>query len=210
MRLLAADAEMQFCLRETNLGSGRIKSNKEFLKKPWKKIRKLSLNSGIGIRHLLYNSNFVIDISDFQQKYVIVKSLRRSGWILNIKLKSKLSPIQLTKVYVWYNTFWFYRQKWCHIPQWKMDRKKVKLFLVKKKVTTPEQQFRCIIFGFFFAFKMAMAIAFLCENAVEAIQFFFIIILSLDGIYSIFTKKHNSHDHLKCIKSIKLLLEVVV
>ena len=24
MRLLAADAEMQFCLRETNLGSGRI------------------------------------------------------------------------------------------------------------------------------------------------------------------------------------------
>ena len=28
---LAADAEMQFCLRETNLGSGRIISNKEFL-----------------------------------------------------------------------------------------------------------------------------------------------------------------------------------
>ena len=28
---LAADAEMQFCLRETNLGSGRIKSSKEFL-----------------------------------------------------------------------------------------------------------------------------------------------------------------------------------
>ena len=28
---LAADAEMQFCLRETNLGSGGIISNKEFL-----------------------------------------------------------------------------------------------------------------------------------------------------------------------------------
>ena len=89
-------------------------------------------------------------------------------------------------------------------------QKKSKTFFGEKKSDNTGTTIPMYNFWVFFAFKMAMAIAFLCENAVEAIQFFFIIILSLDGIYSIFTKKHNSHDHLKCIKSIKLLLEVVV
>ena len=35
---------------------------------------------------LLYNANIVKDISDLQQKYVKVKSLRRSGWISNLLL----------------------------------------------------------------------------------------------------------------------------
>jgi hypothetical protein len=39
---------------------------------------------------------------------------------------------------------------------------------------------------FFYAFKMAVAIVFLCENAVEAIQISFIsLILILNGFYSI-------------------------
>ena len=38
--------------------------------------------------------------------------------------------------------------------------------LGEHKMITPEQQFLGIIF---FVFKMAVAIAFLCENAVEAI-----------------------------------------
>ena len=41
-------------------------------------------------------------------------------------------------------------------------------FLGEHKVITPEQQFLCIIM-FFYVFKMAVAIAFLCKNAVEAI-----------------------------------------
>ena len=40
--------------------------------------------------YLSYNANFTIIISDFQQKYVEVKSLRRSGWISNILLNKKL------------------------------------------------------------------------------------------------------------------------
>ena len=43
-----------------------------------------------------------------------------------------------------------------------------KNFLGEHKVITPEQQFLCIIL-WFYVFKMAVAIAFLCENAVEAI-----------------------------------------
>ena len=43
-------------------------------------------------------------------------------------------------------------------------QKITKTFLGEYKVITPEQQFYV-----FYAFKMAMAIAFLCENAVEAI-----------------------------------------
>ena len=44
-------------------------------------------------------------------------------------------------------------------------------FLGEHKVITPEQQFLGIIlWGFFVCvFKMAVAIAFLCKNAVEAI-----------------------------------------
>ena len=54
---------------------------------------------------------------------------------------------------------------------------------------------------FFYVFKIAVAIAFLCENAVEAIQVSSIsMVLSLNGFYSIFAKKCNSHGHLKCIK----------
>ena len=45
-----------------------------------------------------------MNISDLQQKYVEVKSLRRSGWIskilLNKKFKWKLSPFQPIRVYV--------------------------------------------------------------------------------------------------------------
>ena len=39
---------------------------------------------------LLYNVNIVKDISDIQQKYVKVKSLRRSSWISNILLYKTL------------------------------------------------------------------------------------------------------------------------
>jgi hypothetical protein len=48
---------------------------------------------------------------------------------------------------------------------------------------------------------MAVAIAFLCEIAVEAIQISFIsMILNLNGFYSSFAKKRNSHGHFKYIK----------
>ena len=54
----------------------------------------------------------------------------------------------------------------------------------------------------FYAFKMAMSIAFPCENPVEAIyaqnhrngR-------NLNCFYSIFEKKHNSRSHLKYIKN---------
>ena len=41
-------------------------------------------------------------------------------------------------------------------------------FLGEHKVITPEQQFLGIILWVFCVFKMAMAIAFLWENAIEA------------------------------------------
>ena len=41
--------------------------------------------------------------------------------------------------------------------------------LGKHKVITLKQQFLSIILCFFYVSKMAVAIAFLCENAVEAI-----------------------------------------
>jgi hypothetical protein len=54
---------------------------------------------------------------------------------------------------------------------------------------------------FFYVFKIAVAIAFLCENAVEAIQVSSIsMVLSLNGFYSIFAKKRNSQGHFKCMK----------
>ena len=57
----------------------------------------------------------------------------------------------------------------------------------------------------FYSFRMAVAIVFLCENAVEAILISFIsMILNLNGFYSIFTKKCNSHGQLKCIKKHKI------
>ena len=57
-----------------------------------------------------------------------------------------------------------------------------------------------------YAFKMDLAIALLCENAVEAINFFSIsMILSLNCFYSILAKKCNSHGHFKCIKMLKLI-----
>ena len=56
-------------------------------------------------------------------------------------------------------------------------------------------------FVFFHVFKMAVAIAFLCENAVEAIQISSIsMILSLNCFYIILAKKRNRHGHFKCIK----------
>ena len=48
-------------------------------------------------------------------------------------------------------------------------QKITKLFLGEHKVITAEQQFLGLILCFFYAFKMAVAIAFLRENAVEAI-----------------------------------------
>ena len=48
----------------------------------------------------------------------------------------------------------------------------------------------------FYSFKMAVAIAFLCENAVEAVQISSIsMMLSLNCFNSIFTVKRNSHGH---------------
>ena len=47
----------------------------------------------------------------------------------------------------------------------KINKKK----LGEHKVITPEQQFLGIILCFFYVFKMAVDIVFLCENAVEAI-----------------------------------------
>ena len=58
----------------------------------------------------------------------------------------------------------------------------------------------------FYAFKMAVAIAFLCENSVEAIQAQnHRDRRNLNCFYSIFTKKHNSHNHSKYIKNHKKL-----
>ena len=52
---------------------------------------------------------------------------------------------------------------------------------------------------------MAVAIAFFCLNAVEAIQFSCIsMILNLNGFYSIYAKKCDSHSHLKCIRKHKI------
>ena len=47
-----------------------------------------------------------------------------------------------------------------------------KSFLGEHKVITPKQQFLGIVLCFFYVFQMAVAIMFLCENAVEAIWFF--------------------------------------
>ena len=44
-----------------------------------------------------------------------------------------------------------------------------KYFGGEHKVVTLKQQFLGIILCFFYVFKIAVAIAFLCENAVEAI-----------------------------------------
>ena len=41
--------------------------------------------------------------------------------------------------------------------------------LGEHKVITPKQHFLGLILSFFYAFKMAIAIAFFCVNAVEAI-----------------------------------------
>ena len=50
------------------------------------------------------------------------------------------------------------------------DRHKItQTVLGEHKVITTEQQFLGVILSFFYAFKMAVAIAFFCVNAVEAI-----------------------------------------
>ena len=87
-----------------------------------------------------------------------------------------------------------------------------KFFLGEHKVITLKQQFLGIILCFFmYIFKKAVAIVFLCENAVEAIHISSIsMILNLNCSYSIFTKKRNSHGHFKHIKNIKLYLGIVV
>ena len=46
--------------------------------------------------HLYYNTNVTIIISDSQQKYVVLKAIRRSGGITKILLMKKLK----SKVYV--------------------------------------------------------------------------------------------------------------
>ena len=57
----------------------------------------------------------------------------------------------------------------------------------------------------FYAFKMAVAIAFLCENAVEAIQAQnHRNRRNSNCFYSIFAKKCNSHCHFKCINKHKI------
>jgi hypothetical protein len=48
------------------------------------------------------------------------------------------------------------------------DGQKIMIFLGENKVITPKQQLLDIIF--FYVFRMALAIAFLCQNAVESIQ----------------------------------------
>ena len=48
-------------------------------------------------------------------------------------------------------------------------QKITKHFLGEHNLITPEQQFLSIILCFY-VFKLAVGIAFLCENAVEAIQ----------------------------------------
>ena len=68
------------------------------------------------------------------------------------------------------------------------------------KTTFPRSNFKL-----FYAFKMAVAIAFFCVNAVEAIWISCIsMILTLNGFYSIYVKKRDSHGHLKCIKKLKI------
>ena len=53
-----------------------------------------------------------------------------------------------------------------HSGRWTENNKKI---LGEHKVITPKQQFPGIILCFFYEFKMAVPIAFLCKNAVEAI-----------------------------------------
>ena len=60
---------------------------------------------------------------------------------------------------------------------------------------------RCYFMFFFYVFKMAVAIAFLCKNAVEAVQFFFYFYdFKLKLLLQHFTEKHSSHGHFQCIK----------
>ena len=61
---------------------------------------------------------------------------------------------------------------------------------------------------FFYVLKMAVAVAFLCENAAEAASIS--MILNLNCLYNILAKKRNSHGHFKYIKNIKLYLGIVV
>ena len=71
-------------------------------------------------------------------------------------------------------------------------QKIIKKFWGEFKVITLKQQFLGLILCFFYAFKMAVVIAFLCENAVEAIQISCIsMILSLNGFNSIYAKKER-------------------
>ena len=64
--------------------------------------------------YLSYNANVNIIISDFQQKYVEVKSLRRSGQISNILLNKKLicnlSPFQVASLYL----LWYSLKQWTY------------------------------------------------------------------------------------------------
>ena len=67
-------------------------------------------------------------------------------------------------------------------------------FLGEHKVITPEQFLVVLIprynFMVFYVFKLAVAIAFLCENAVGVIKISFIsMILNLNCFYSIFANK---------------------
>ena len=65
--------------------------------------------------------------------------------------------------------------------------------LGEHKVITPEQQFLGIILWFFMYLKWPWLLG-----------FFYFYVLSLNGFYSIFEKKRNSHGHLKSIKKHKI------
>ena len=130
------------------------------------------------------------------------------------KLDLHLSPSDAKNNYLCYWLLKYYLAKLfkliltqCKIYYYSIEIKKCGWTQIDNTETTiPRYHFM-----YFYVFKMAVAIAFLCENAVEAIQISSIsMILSLNCFYSIYAKKRNSHGHLKCIKSIRLHLEVVV
>ena len=73
------------------------------------------------------------------------------------------------------------------------------------KVITTEEQFLGVILSFFMHLRWPWLSRFFCVNAVEAIQFSCIsLILNLNGFYSIYAKKRDSHGHLECIKKHKI------
>jgi hypothetical protein len=101
-----------------------------------------------------------------------------------IHLKFAVSNLQISLGFLWI-FFWGF-----HNTTVEDGQKINKTFLGEYKNDNTRTTIPRYNFMFFHVFKMAVAIVFLCKNAVEAIQISSIsMILSLNCSYSIFSKK---------------------